>query len=99
VRAPEGKRPVSARCCCSDGRTIYSVLGELHGRQRRKLQWTDRALRLEYKILVSELVKAACKGSITGEEDEEVSAEINRILTESRNSALKAFRTPAKMPR
>jgi hypothetical protein len=83
----------------SDGRTIYSVLGELHGRQRRKLKWTDRALKLEYKILISEIEKTARKGSATGEDDTEVSAEINRILCASLDAALKTFRTPAKTAR
>ena len=83
----------------SDGRTIYSVLGELHGRQRRKFKWTEAALRLEYKILLAELSKAASKGSLTGEEDREISAEITRVLCDSRDHALKTYRTPAKTAR
>ena len=82
----------------ADGRTVYSVLGELHGRQRRKLRWTEAAVRLEYEILLSELKKAASAGSLNGEEDHEICEQISRILADSRNCALRTFCTPAKAP-
>jgi hypothetical protein len=95
----ERERERQREMVLSDGRTIYSVLGELHGRQRRNLKWTERAVRLEYSILTTELRAAAAKGSISGEDEREVSDAISRILTESRDHALKTFCTPAKVSR
>jgi hypothetical protein len=95
-RASIQERERQREMLLSDGRTIYSVLGELHGRQRRKLKWTEAAVRLEYDILLSELRKAANGGSLNGEEDREVGEEIAGILAESRSCALKTFCTPAK---
>jgi hypothetical protein len=80
----------------ADGSTVYSVLGELHGRQRRNFPWTEKALNLEYRILVEELCKTAQKGSLTGSEEPEVTAVIRRILVEARDHSLRTYCQPAR---
>ena len=95
----EKERERQREMLLSDGRTVYSVLGELHGRQRRKLKWTESAVRLEYSILTAELMNAAAKGSLNGEHDREVCDAITRILADSRDHALKTYCTPAKLLR
>jgi hypothetical protein len=75
----------------SDGRRIYVLIAELHGRQRARRQWTEQAISHEYAVLREELmhVLPAVDGDKRAPEAVDT---IDRIVSESCRFAVETFR-------
>lgn len=81
----------------SDGRQVYLLLAELHGRQRARHSWPEAALTHEYAILREEMARVIpADGEHTGSGD--LFPTIDRITSESRQHALAALRRGRDAP-
>jgi hypothetical protein len=72
-----------------DGSTIQRLIGDLHGRQRHRLGWTETALRREYRILIDEV-----EGEVTrqaGNRADEWIALLHRSLRAAEQASLNGF--------
>jgi len=77
-----------------DGEKIHTLLADLHGRQRARFDWTERALEHEYTILLEELLREA-PSDAHGEASPVVS-DLRRITADSRVRALSALQGPGR---
>ena len=84
----------------SDGRQVYLLLAELHGRQRARHDWPEAALAREYVILREEMARVVpAEGENAGHAGSgELYPTIDRITSESHQYALAALRRGQDAP-
>jgi hypothetical protein len=87
----EGAEPLAL---FRDGSEIQRVISDLHGAQRARLGWTERALRAEYAILREE-VTSAVRGATDGQRDVDIEAALDvldTVLEQAERVSIAGFR-------
>jgi hypothetical protein len=81
-----------------DGTRIQLLIADLHGRQRHRLGWTERALHREYEILdeeVARMVKGRATDPDTGDAPEPTIELLRRFLGRAHDASLAGFKAAA----
>ena len=85
----------SQRQLLRDGSEIQRLVGDLHGRQRAQLGWTEEALQREYEVLVAAVTGGLTAAAQEGGEDLDVEAalrSLTRLIDRVRRVSLRALR-------
>jgi PAS domain S-box-containing protein len=76
-----------------DGGEIQRVLADLHGRQRRRLGWTESDIRREYEILAGQILSLVARRVPDGAGDVDTALEVlHRLLERAAETSVQAFR-------
>ncbi len=75
-----------------DGSRVQQVIAQLHGAQRRKLGWSEEALRRDLEILRETIEEEARKQSAGEESIEEALEVLARILQRGERTSRRAWR-------
>jgi hypothetical protein len=81
-----------------DGTRIQLLIADLHGRQRHRLGWTERALHREYEILdeeVARMVKGRVADPDTGDAPEPTIELLRRFLGRAHEASFAGFKAAA----
>jgi hypothetical protein len=77
----------------ADGKEIQRTIAELHGRQRRRLGWTERQLARDYEILGEELEAIVRRRAPEGTGDAQAALDaVRQMLAWAREASGRAYR-------
>jgi hypothetical protein len=82
----------------TDGTEIQLLIGELHGRQRYRVGWTESALQREYLIFTEEIEALAARYGADGTHDPALGQAIDlftRLLARARDASMAGYRSAA----